>query len=215
MEMGLRQKHIVLVLYGVTAISAALGTFMMVTHDVGTLAVFLCVLLLLGLFLRMVGVLRFKGIIGAVRHMVKLSNERKKVKEIFEEAQLQLREVRSTGSWWQVIARTAVRMGAVRLSITHCDSSGEGRTLFSHISSSRSGAAETIHLTIPFPERLVGLGLRAEIDVCTDDRKESLGKRLSLFGLLIDESIGSLARLENGSQAWLLEDAQTLNIRAA
>ncbi|MCD4699646.1 MAG: undecaprenyl/decaprenyl-phosphate alpha-N-acetylglucosaminyl 1-phosphate transferase, partial [Phycisphaerae bacterium] len=124
MEMGLRQKHVVLVLYGVTAVSAALGTFMMVTHDVGTLAVFLCVLLLLGLFLCMVGVLRFKGIPEAVRHMVKRLHERKKVKDIFEEAQLRLREVRSVSSWWRVIYETAERMGAVRLSIIHYDDGG-------------------------------------------------------------------------------------------
>ncbi len=214
MEMGLRQKHIVLVLYGVTAVSAALGTFMMVTRDVGTLAVFLCVLLLLGLFLRIVGVFRFKGIPEAVRHMVKLSNERNKVKGIFEEAQLQLREVRSARSWWRVIAETAERMGAVRLSIIHCDD-GARQTLFSNPGSFQSDAAEAIHLTIPLPGRLVGSGLRAEIDVCTDGGLESLGKRLSLFGRLIDESIESLDRLEHGSQPWLPEDAQMLNIHAA
>ncbi|MDY7009305.1 MAG: MraY family glycosyltransferase [Planctomycetota bacterium] len=215
MEMGLRQKHIVLVLYGVTAVSAALGTFMMVTRDVGTLVVFLCVLLLLGLFLCMVGVLRFKGIPQAVRHMVKRSNEKKKVKGIFEEAQLRLREVRSVSSWWRVIYETAERMGAVRLSITHYDGIGDGRTLFSHLNSFRYGAAETIHLTIPLPGRLVGSGLRAEIDVCADDCLESIGERLVLFGRLIDESNGSFERLEHGSQTRLPKDAQMLNTRAA
>lgn len=215
MAMGLRQRHIVLVLYGVTAVSAALGMFMMVTRDVGTVVVFLSVLLLLVLFLRMVGVLRLEGTRKAIGHMVKLSHEAKKMREIFEEAQLRLREARPGSSWWRVIAETAERMGVVRLAITRRDSRGEERTLLSHHSSSPSGPAETVQLTLPLPNRLAGPGLRARIEIRTADCLEMLGRRLALFGRLIDETIASTTWLEYVPQTPSQEDAQKSNRHVA
>jgi UDP-GlcNAc:undecaprenyl-phosphate GlcNAc-1-phosphate transferase len=70
--LGLRHRHVVLLLYGATALSAALGMFMMVATGAAALTIFLCVLLLLGLFLRGVGVLRSAGMQDGVRRLLRL-----------------------------------------------------------------------------------------------------------------------------------------------
>jgi len=196
MNMGLRQRHIVLVLYAATALSAGLGMFMMIAGGAAALVIFLCVLLLLGLFLRSLGVFRLRGILEALRGIARRRREAKKDREIFEEAQLRLRDVRDVREWWRVIAGTAEKMGAVRLTIIRCDGPRVKRTNLSPRSEYPSGGGRTVRLAIPLAKRGAGSLLRAEMDVCTWDSLEEFGRRLALFGRLIDESIDLIAQAE-------------------
>ena len=214
-KMGLRQRHIVLVLYGITAVCAALGMFMMVTGGAGALVVFLGVVLLMGLFLRLVGAFRLTGTFDAVRGMVRRSRRATRDKRIFEEAQLRLREVNSADAWWRVITDTAEKMGAVRLAVTRRDNRGATETVLCYHSPNSPAAVETVRLTMPMPDRPAGATLRTEMDIRAEHSLEALGGRLTLFGRLIDESIGLVAWPEPGTQARLQEDAPTANRRVA
>jgi len=76
LDLGLKQRHVVITIYVVTLLSASLGMFMMVTSDANSLIVIFCILLLLLLIFRVVGSVRLQEIIAglqkkyAVRHQV-------------------------------------------------------------------------------------------------------------------------------------------------
>jgi len=188
MRKGLSQRHIVGVLYGVTVLNAGLGMFMLIATEAGALLVCLCVLTLLGVFLRAVGALRFQGVVAAVRYRVRLSRERREGRRILEEARLRLREARSLHAWWGTIVHAAERMGTLRLRILQRDARGVERTVLSHEAPEWSGADETVGVDIPLPNPPSGGALRAAMDVRAEDSLEALGGRLMLFGRLIDES---------------------------
>jgi len=186
---GLHQRQVVFALWGATALTAGLGMLMLVTSGTGALIVFGCVLLLLVLFLRTVGGIHLRGTLKAFRRIVKLSRQAGQNKQIWEEAQLRLREACSITDRWRVIAETAEKMGAVRVRIVRQDRHGTMRTVLHHGSKQLCQEVTTACLTIPLPRWIAGKGLQAELDVRTEESLESLGKQLALLGRLIDEGV--------------------------
>jgi len=198
---GLRQRHIVLLLHGVTALSAALGMFMMISSQAGALAVFLCVLLLLGLFLRAVGALRLQGAAAGLRRILERRRQTRKNRLAFEAAQLHLRDARSADAWWRAIARAAGAMGADQLTVTCRRGAGPERTVLDHRCAGPPETGKTIRLTIPLADGPDGTALRAVMDMRAADSLEAAGARVALLGRLIDEGIESVDLFSGGADA--------------
>jgi UDP-GlcNAc:undecaprenyl-phosphate GlcNAc-1-phosphate transferase len=209
--LGLRQRHAVFLLYGATAVSAGLGMFMMIAGGAGALIIFLCLLLLLGIFLRAAGAFRLDGATGAVRGILRLARAAKKDRQICERAQLRLWEVHSMGAWWRVIAETAEKMGAVRLAITRPGARGAKRTVLCRQGPQPAGAAEAVWLTLAIRDGRPGSEFQAEMDLRAEGSLEVLGRRLALFGRLIDENAGPDLRPQGQRE----ENARTPQRRAA
>ncbi len=60
LELGLQQRHAVILIYLATLLAAGLGLFMLVHDDLGSLAIFGGVLLLILLLFRVVGVIHVR-----------------------------------------------------------------------------------------------------------------------------------------------------------
>jgi UDP-GlcNAc:undecaprenyl-phosphate GlcNAc-1-phosphate transferase len=75
LDMGLRHRHVVIIMYAVTALAAGMGMFMMITRGSGTLIIFFCVLLLLLLAFRAVGAVRFRETIARIKYNKAISKE--------------------------------------------------------------------------------------------------------------------------------------------
>ncbi len=188
LEMGLRQRHAVIVMYAATALAAGLGMFMMITRDSGTLILLICIVILLLLLFRAVGLVRLRDVLAGVRRNLSISRQARNERRCFEEMQLQLREGKSFRSQWKAICDAAERLGFIRMTIVKHHGENKRRTILSHRSKPDNHPEQVIRMVIPLSRERGNSHVSAEIDISLDDSLESIGRRATIFGRLIDES---------------------------
>ncbi|MFW6107306.1 MAG: glycosyltransferase family 4 protein [bacterium] len=194
-DMGLRQRHVVIVLYVVTALAAGMGLFLMVTRDIGRLVVFGCVLLLLTLVFRLVGSVSLHRTIAALQRKVAFARQAIEQQREFEDAELRLREARTFDQWWHAVCAAAEELDFARLSLAVTDRDGTVRTLDWRDPDLAAGPHETLSATVPVRDRRAGGSLDARADAAINGSLESAGRRLAYFGRLLDEhSLATLPR---------------------
>jgi len=198
LEMGLHQRHAVVIMYGATLIAAALGLFMLITRDAGTMVVFACVLLLLVLMFRAVGSVRLREALAAVRRNLAIAREAKEARHEFEDAELRLREAGSFDTWWQAVCAAANDMGFTRLAVSLANRDGVREDLTWHRDGRDPAPVQTVQMTVPIRDRRAGRPpLQAKVEAPVNGSLEAAGRRVALFGRLMDEH--SLASLLTGS----------------
>lgn len=197
LEMGLCQRHVVLIMYAATLLAAGFGMFMILTRDARTIIVLTSVLLLLLLLFRAVGAVRLREAFAAIRRNAAVAREAKHDRGDFEQAQLLLREAHLFDAWWRAVCLAAGQLAFSRLSLPVINRDGTARTLLWRHPRPELGRDETLRMSLPIPDRRSGPPLRLEIDVSVDGSVESGGRRAALFSRLLDEhSLASLLQHE-------------------
>ncbi len=110
LAMGLNQRRAVAIIYLATAGAAGLGLFMMTRDDWSAMIVFAIVLCLIVLLFRAVGVIGLHETLDHLQSKYKHSHEARQDQRIFENLQLQFRQVHDAGQWWQTVCEAAQRM---------------------------------------------------------------------------------------------------------
>jgi UDP-GlcNAc:undecaprenyl-phosphate GlcNAc-1-phosphate transferase len=187
LALGLRQHHAVLVAYGLTLSAAGLGMFMLVTRNTQTIVVFAGILLLLALVFRAVGAVRLRQIIAGLKKKYEIAHQTRKEIENFEQIELYFRDARMFDQWWQAVCFAADKMGFVRglLPITNRD--GTKRMLTWERGGQNIAMTDVVRSTLSIADRRIGLPLNLEVQVQANGSLESAGRRLTLFGRLIEE----------------------------
>ena len=126
--MGLRQRHVVILMYAVTLLAASLGAFMMITRDTGAIVILGCVLLLLVLLFRAVGAIRLRESVIAFRHNICIARQANMDKRAFEQAQLRLREAGTFQEWWGGACDAGKELGFRQMSLRLIDRQGVVRS---------------------------------------------------------------------------------------
>lgn len=184
---GLRHRHAVAIMYAITLLSAGLGMFMMATRDAGTLMVFGCVLLLLLLVFRTIGVVRLRKTLAALQRNIVISRETKSERLAFEKGRLKLHQADSFQGWWQALCEAARGIGFAGLAITECGPDGTKRILSSQNYENPSQTSRAVKVTMEFGNLPSGTSLQLEADVDLDGSLEVAGRRLALLGRMFDE----------------------------
>jgi UDP-GlcNAc:undecaprenyl-phosphate GlcNAc-1-phosphate transferase len=186
-EMGLSQRRAVLAMYLVTLLASLTGLCMLFVSGPGLAGVFLLGLVPLGVVFRLAGAMRLREAAQAFRANRAIIRDARRQQQSFEKMQLRFREARTLDQWWRVVRRTAREMGFARLTIDLETQDDPGWHL--NWISPRHGATdgEVIHVDFWLSRRLGGLPIRVEAEVLVDGSLESVGRRLALFGRLLDE----------------------------
>ncbi|HUS47595.1 MAG TPA: MraY family glycosyltransferase [Phycisphaerae bacterium] len=187
LAMGLRQRHVVLLLYAVTVLSAGLGMFLMVTRHVGTLLVFLCVLTLLVLVFRVVGVIGLRDALRRAQRNLGIARRHRHIQEDFETAELLLREVRSFEQWWDALCRGAEMLGITRVLLSMFRADGTPEYLLWQGEECRAEAPAPLRMRLPCGGPGLARSPFADIEVPTDGSLELAGRRAEMFGRLMEE----------------------------
>ncbi len=200
LDLGLSQRHVVIILYLVTAITTALAMFTLVTKDYNTLVILLCILLLYMLFFQAIGSYNVKLIIVAIRRNNSIKQSIRDFRMRFEDMQLEFRQAQTFDQWWKIISDAADRLGfqSLKMDITNRD--GSRRTLQWHRKTSAvrpachaeaSGEGGTTYssvaIVLPVRDRRSDKMLQMHTEVCIDESLESTGTRLTMFMRLLDE----------------------------
>ncbi|HDY65247.1 MAG TPA: undecaprenyl/decaprenyl-phosphate alpha-N-acetylglucosaminyl 1-phosphate transferase [Phycisphaerae bacterium] len=185
-DSGLKHHHAVILMYLVTLIIAGAAVLMMVLRGGGELIVFIVALLLLMSVFRVAGVLRFRKMFTQVQENLARSREVRRERRQFESISLRFREAWTFEQWWKAVRRMARRMDFARITITYRHGS-EVRTMTYTNPSTGTCDDRLMHLNIPVRKEVGGGLEQVEIEVPVKEPLETIGRRISLFGRLLDE----------------------------
>jgi len=166
--------------------------FMMVTHDISTLVVFFCILLLLLIVFRVVGSVRLRESISGLKKKYNIASQRKQEQMDFEQAQLHFRNARTYQQWWAAVCEAAKRMDFAWISVKTEDEDGTEQTEVWRPNNSQPDLSKVVIMNVPVPKAQVrnhGLSgaIEFEIAISVNGSLESAGHRATLFSRLIDE----------------------------
>lgn len=196
-DMGIKQRHVVITIYIVTLLSVGLGMFMMITRNINSLVVFLCILLLLILVFRVVGSVRLKETILGLQRKHAISQQVQDEIRNFEDAELHFRRVKTFNGWWKAVSTTAKKMGFLSVSLPLTNRDGSAHTLTWWQDSQGTVSDDVLKVSVPVQDRRDGSSLNLRIEVCRRDSLESAGRKVALFTRLMeDHDIVSLPRDE-------------------
>jgi hypothetical protein len=191
LDMGLRHRHVVIIMYAVTALAAGMGMFMMVTRGSDTLIIFFCVLLLLLLVFRAVGAVRLRETIAKIKYNKAISKEATEDTRLFQEIHLAFHRTVSFRQWWQMVSDAAEKEGLSELCLTVTAESGRRHQFTWRSNSYEKDQDEVISVRLPINKRRFGMAMEIGAKMPVNGLLESAGRRIMLFGRLIDEYRGT------------------------
>jgi len=186
LDLGLRQRQVVILAYVVTLLIAGLGMFMMVTHDIGSLLIFGCILLLLLLLFRVVSSIRLQEAIAALQRKYAIARQIRQETECFEKVQLYFRQAKTFNQWWQAVCTAAEQLGFSKLRLPLKNGNDPHHTLTWQRDGNEADRSETLKMNIPIRGPGTSSQLNIEVDVTVSGSLESAGHRAALFGRLLD-----------------------------
>jgi len=187
LDLGLKQRHVVIVMYIVTLLFAGLGMFMMATRNINTIVIFACILFLLVLVFRIVGSVRLRETIAGLREKYAVTRQMKEEVRSFESLQLLFRRVKTFDDWWSSLCEAAEGMDFAWLSLKSTAADGTECTEVWRAPNIQPKAADVMTMTIPVNGQASGSTTELEIAVLLNGSLESAGRRTSLFSRLLDE----------------------------
>lgn len=187
LDRGLGQRGTVFLLYGATLLAAGLATAMLVIRQAGTIALLAGVLVLLLLLFHFAGAARLKETLAALRRNSAIARQAKEERHCFEDAQLRLREAKSTEGLWQAACDIAETMGFERLAFSENLDDKTTRTSVWRRSSKQLSPREVITVSIPVRNGSPEASIWIEAGLRVDGSMETVGRRVMLFGRLVDE----------------------------
>jgi hypothetical protein len=186
--MGLRQRHVVIIIYGVTLASAGLALGTMSLRNTEAIAVFVGVLGLLLFVFHLVGASRVRETVGVIKRDFARSREAHREKQSFEDAQLRMREAKSFDEWWAVLCFMSEAMDVIWIALTFTRDNGPVRTFAWRRDGPPPSSRDIITMTIPVARSRPESSLEIEAGFRVNGSLEAAGRRAGLLGRLIDES---------------------------
>lgn len=198
-DLGLGQRHAVLLIYVTTAGAAGLGLFMMVRRDAGALVVFACILLLLALLFRIVGAVHFRETLQGLQRTHASTQREKREQRTFEDLQLSFRRVCGWKEWWSAVCDAARRLDFVWVSLTTRDDEGNTNTDIWRGTEETPSDLRVVVMSLPLTDARGRTVMEFEIAIAARESLESAGHRGALFSRLVDEC--SLTRSVAGARS--------------
>lgn len=198
LALGLQQRQVVITAYFMTLLAVGLGMFMLFTRKSQTVIVFVCILLLLVLTFNFVGSIRLRETIAGLKRKYSITNQEKQEIENFERIELHFRQAKIFDQWWQAVCFAADRMDFAKSVLPLTNRDGTKRMLVWEKGYEDIRTDEIVKMTVPIRDRRAGSALNMEVQVHANGSLESAGRRLTLFGRLIEQY--SVANLPNSSK---------------
>jgi UDP-N-acetylmuramyl pentapeptide phosphotransferase/UDP-N-acetylglucosamine-1-phosphate transferase/glycosyltransferase involved in cell wall biosynthesis len=192
LAMGFRQRHAVLILYGVTLTSASVGVAMLLARSTAILLVAGALLLPLAMF-RLTGVARLRNTLSALRRNFRLSRSTHDCRDMFAEMEMRLRAARNFQDWWRTVCEAANVLNLARVALPLQNRDGSTQVLMWCRENCTFQPDEVLSVTVPVRQRRTGALLRCEIAVPAKDSFEMASRRTMFFARLLEEN--SIAKL--------------------
>ncbi len=188
MDMGMQHHHVVILMYVVTLVVTAAALLMMFFRNGSELLVFLIAFLVLISVFRIAGVLRFRRIFLQVQENLVRSREVRRERQAFESARQRFQSAWTFEQWWKAVRRMSRRMRFAQVQITYrLGANDEAHTITYTNAAVAQRSCQWMHVCIPMDSQNQPGLQNVQIDVPLTEPLETLGRRLTLFGRLLDE----------------------------
>ncbi|HVS72502.1 MAG TPA: glycosyltransferase [Phycisphaerae bacterium] len=207
LDLGLHQRHAVLLLYFASLCSAGAAlTLDLAQKRVILLASGLQLCVIVGLF-RAAGSARARDTVNALRRNRRIGRDTRHYRAAFEELQTRFKMARDFQTWWKEACAAAEMLDFVSLELPIVSRDGGPRSMeWKNLKPFDS--ADTVSATVPVAHRRPGGPLRASIEVAAAGLLESAGERVALFTRLMSEfSLASLPDAAEGPPRFSLMSA--------
>jgi UDP-N-acetylmuramyl pentapeptide phosphotransferase/UDP-N-acetylglucosamine-1-phosphate transferase/glycosyltransferase involved in cell wall biosynthesis len=192
MDLGLRHRHVVYVLCGITFFTSSLAVFFFLAQARNVFLIASVLMLPLCLF-RLAGMARLRKTITALRSNYSRNRATNDCKDVFAEMALKLRAATTFTQWWDSVCAAAHGMGLARVSIPLAKRDGSTQVLMWSRPNCDLSSDDVIVSAMPIQQRRAGMVTKCEIAVSARESLEMAGQRCMLFSRLLDEH--SLANL--------------------
>ncbi len=197
-DLGLTQRHAVMLIYAATVAATGLGLFMLIRHDAGGVVVLVCLLLLLVLLFRAVGAVDFGQTVRRLPQTCASKRRQKRERRTFEDLQLSFRRIDDPCQWWPTVCDAARRLDFAWVSVTTRDAEGNTDTNLWRGADAGPADSRIVVMSLPVPDSANRTLMEFEIAVPADPSLESAGYRAALFSRLIDEHCPTCRRTTTG-----------------
>jgi len=186
LDLGLQQHAVVIVIYAVTIMIAAIGAIALAAGGKWSVGLLICGLLLL---FAIVGVLhsqRYSEILETLKRNWVISQEARMERRSFEQAQVEMRESKSFDAWWETMCAMAMKMQFQGVGLWRRHNGRYERICAWSVPEEERTNDRTVRLALP----LNGNGaeeweIRAHI--VANGYLELIGRQAMLLGRLLDE----------------------------
>ncbi|MBN1391373.1 MAG: undecaprenyl/decaprenyl-phosphate alpha-N-acetylglucosaminyl 1-phosphate transferase [Sedimentisphaerales bacterium] len=191
LDMGLRHRHVVIIMYAITVMAAGSGLFMMVTRGGSTVIVLFCIILLLLLAFRAVGAIRLRETLAKIKYNKAISREAAEDARLFQEIHMAFHRTTSFRQWWQMVSDAAEREDFSELCLTVTGGNGHKHKFMWRSDDYKKNHDEVVTVKLPISRRRFELPMEIEAKISVKGLLESTGRRMMLLGRLIDEYSGT------------------------
>lgn len=188
MAMGVRHRQAVLLILGVTVLSTGLGTFMLFARSSAVLGILLCVVVLELLAFRLVGAVRLREAVTALKHNIFLGSQKKEHVRVFANAQLRLREARSFHEWCEAAVAAARDLGFLELELHTLRRDGAPAVFAWQRPEGGQVPGNQVGLVSHVGDRRSGSTMEIRLRAIADGTLESTTARATFFARLMDEN---------------------------
>jgi exopolysaccharide biosynthesis WecB/TagA/CpsF family protein len=187
LDLGLRHRTAVLVIYSITLTSASMGVLALTMGGPWSIILLAGGVFFLLLGFTWAGATRVRETGAAVRRDLGLVREARRQRHCYEDAQLAMRTADSVAAWWQVICTAAEDMQFRRVILMSGNGGHEGAA--DKLVWTKPGAPVKFDDTVRFDLPLRDGGAIGKIVgyVDSSDSLESVGRRAMLLARLVDE----------------------------
>lgn len=185
---GLDHPKAVVVLYLVTLLAAGAGLAMMFWRGGGEIIVFAVALLMLMFVFRLAGMVRFRQIYSQVRENLDRQRTIRRERRHFESMHNRLATAWTLQQWWRAVRRLARRLQFLQVRIeVCCGEQTEPEIMTYRNADLHVGNASVMQVSIPVSSSRAQRLRQIDIEIPATEPLEDIGRRISLFGRLIDE----------------------------
>ncbi len=193
-DLGLRQRHAVIVIYMATCLAAGLGMFMMIRRDIYSLVLLGCILFLVGLLFRLVGAVRFRETLIRLQEKHAVTKREKQEKQTFEFLQLHFRRTRDLHDWRQAVCEAARQLSFAWISLHVWNGDGSTNTCVWRETNVPAERSRIVTMSFPLVTAVPGSSVELEIAVFANGSLESASHRAALFSRLMDEHASGMSQ---------------------
>jgi len=187
LDKGLSHRSAVFLIYGTTLAAGAAGALMLVLRGGLQLALLVGGMVFLFLVFHFAGTARIGETLKALLQRRDLARRLREERSHFEDVQLMIRQARTFEAWWQAVCAMAERMEFERVAVWTKNGSEGHTTVVWRRSDEELSAGEVVSVTLPVSRDGARTDSKLEISARPNGCLESVGRRVSLMGRLIDE----------------------------
>lgn len=209
LDLGLRQRHVVICMYIMTALAAGAGLLMMLSHGGAAILIFACAIILQVLVFRLVGAVNLRKTLVGLRQKFASSYARKQEVGHYEQVELYFQQAKSFDTWWHAVCFAADEMDFCRINLPLTNRDGSARNLVWQNEAANADPSKLMQVTVPIQDRREGPSLQLNVGIVINNSLESAGHRTALLTRLMERyGLASLSPNEKERPAKTADPAE-------